>query len=217
MRLDIDFFHCKEVVDVLKETDKDSKNIFGYYSSQRMKDWQEILSLYQRDNLFLAEAAQTLQRFIQFEIPAIRRGIQKAEQGIGEAQKKEADHGKQAENARGAYERELKKFGIKGEKVKRELFDLAKDLPLTFDQLAQEAGAFLDAITYFEDFQSYVLAVKDEAQPVDLLKRLAVKGKDMTVFEWKFGKAPVEVQRAELQFEEEKASGNSCSFHVSRR
>lgn len=38
--LDINYFHCKEIVEILKETEKDSKNIFGYYSSQRMKDWQ---------------------------------------------------------------------------------------------------------------------------------------------------------------------------------
>lgn len=38
--LDINYFHCKEIVDILKETEKDSKNIFGFYSSQRMKDWQ---------------------------------------------------------------------------------------------------------------------------------------------------------------------------------
>jgi len=31
------YFKCLKIVDVLKSTEKDSKNIFGRYSSQRMK------------------------------------------------------------------------------------------------------------------------------------------------------------------------------------
>ena len=31
------YYKCKKIVDVLKDTEKDSKNIFGMYSSQRMK------------------------------------------------------------------------------------------------------------------------------------------------------------------------------------
>jgi len=31
------YFKCVKIVDVLKDTEKDSKNIFGMYSSQRMK------------------------------------------------------------------------------------------------------------------------------------------------------------------------------------
>lgn len=50
---DINFFHCKKIVEILKETEAATKNIFGRYSSQRMKDWQEIVSLYERDNVYL--------------------------------------------------------------------------------------------------------------------------------------------------------------------
>ena len=34
---DINYFHCKEIVDLLKETTDGSRNLFGRYSSQRMK------------------------------------------------------------------------------------------------------------------------------------------------------------------------------------
>lgn len=40
-------------MEILKETEADSKNIFGFYSSQRMKDWQEIIKLYEKDNVYL--------------------------------------------------------------------------------------------------------------------------------------------------------------------
>ena len=34
---DINYFHCLRIVELLKDTEKGSKNIFGMYSSQRMK------------------------------------------------------------------------------------------------------------------------------------------------------------------------------------
>ena len=39
--LDINYFHCTQIVEILKETEADTKSIFGRYGSQRMKDWQE--------------------------------------------------------------------------------------------------------------------------------------------------------------------------------
>lgn len=35
--LDIHYFHCLRIVDLLKGTEASTKNIFGRYSSQRMK------------------------------------------------------------------------------------------------------------------------------------------------------------------------------------
>ena len=34
---DINYFHCQRIVALLKETEDGTKNIFGRYSSQRMK------------------------------------------------------------------------------------------------------------------------------------------------------------------------------------
>lgn len=76
----INYFHCVKIVDILKETEADSKNLFGRYGSQRMKDWQEIVKLYERDNLYLAEAANILVRNVNFEVPGLKKQIAKFEQ-----------------------------------------------------------------------------------------------------------------------------------------
>ena len=39
----INYFHCLRIVEILKETEADSKNFFGQYGSKRMKDWKEIV------------------------------------------------------------------------------------------------------------------------------------------------------------------------------
>lgn len=76
----INYFHCQKIVEILKETEADSKNLFGRYGSQRMKDWQEILKCYEKDNIYLAEAAQMLFRNITYEIPSLKKQITKEEQ-----------------------------------------------------------------------------------------------------------------------------------------
>uniref|UniRef100_A0A1I7RP62 CDK5RAP3-like protein n=1 Tax=Bursaphelenchus xylophilus TaxID=6326 RepID=A0A1I7RP62_BURXY len=206
----INFFHCKEIVEILKETEKDSKNVFGFYSSQRMKDWQEIVDLYKKNNVFLAESAQILQRLVQFEIPALRRGNQRAENQIKEAQKREVDAVKQAEDARNSYQRELKRFGIKGEKIKKELLDLAKDLPTKFNELAKEASQFLPAAEFFENVQKYNEV--GDIQKLELLKRLGEKGVDFTVYEWKNGKEPKEIKRIDFHEDEKEVQDDEIDF-----
>lgn len=76
----INYFHCQKIVEILKETEADSKNLFGRYGSQRMKDWQEILKCYEKEHLYLAEAAQMLVRNINYEIPSLKKQIAKEEQ-----------------------------------------------------------------------------------------------------------------------------------------
>jgi hypothetical protein len=64
----------------LKETEADTRSLFGRYGSQRMKDWQEVVRLYEKDNVYLAEAAQILMRNVAYEIPGIKKSITKYEQ-----------------------------------------------------------------------------------------------------------------------------------------
>jgi hypothetical protein len=45
-----------------------------------MKDWQEVVRLYEKDNVYLAEAAQILMRNVAYEIPGIKKSITKYEQ-----------------------------------------------------------------------------------------------------------------------------------------
>ena len=80
MFTDINYFHCLQVVEILKETEADTRSLFGRYGSQRMKDWQEVVRLYEKDNVFLAEASQMLMRNVAYEIPGTKKSIAKCEQ-----------------------------------------------------------------------------------------------------------------------------------------
>jgi len=198
----INFFHCREIVEILRETEKDTKNIFGYYSSQRMKDWQEIVDLYKKDHLFLVECAQILQRLVQYEVPSLKKSIQKAENTITESAKKEQDYIKMASDAKNAYKKELAKFEIKGDHLKRELGNLAKDLPTKFEELATEAFEINAPIAYYDAFRDFVGLNNGEVF-VPLLRKLARKGKDVTVYEWKYDKEPKKIKRPAFDIEQD--------------
>ena len=77
---DINYFHCCQIIEILKETEADTKNLFGVYGSKRMKEWQEIVRLYQKDSVYLAEAANILLRNVKYEIPNIKKQIAKFKQ-----------------------------------------------------------------------------------------------------------------------------------------
>ncbi len=76
----IHYFNCLKIVEILKETEKNSKNIFGMYSSQRMKDWNNIVSAFQKNNVYLGEVSSILQRNVAYEIPALKKSINKCQQ-----------------------------------------------------------------------------------------------------------------------------------------
>lgn len=77
---DINYFHCLQIIEILKETEADTRSLFGRYGSQRMKDWQEVVRLYEKENVYLAEACQILMRNVAYEIPGIKKSIAKYEQ-----------------------------------------------------------------------------------------------------------------------------------------
>jgi len=77
-----------------------------------MKDWQEILKLYQRDNLNLAEGASILGRTVTYEIPALKRLSTKLEQRQAECLKQEATCKKQAQDYRDKFIHSCTQLGL---------------------------------------------------------------------------------------------------------
>ncbi len=65
----INYFDCPKIFELLKSANEpETKTLFGQYTSKRMKDWTEITKLYERDNIFLAEAAHLLISYINYDL-----------------------------------------------------------------------------------------------------------------------------------------------------
>ncbi|KAK2505545.1 hypothetical protein MC885_019909 [Smutsia gigantea] len=110
----IHYFHCLRIVDLLKGTEASTKNIFGRYSSQRMKasDWQEIVALYEKDNTYLVELSSLLVRNVNYEIPSLKKQIAKCQQLQQEYSRKEEEGQAGAGEMREQFYHSCKQYGI---------------------------------------------------------------------------------------------------------
>ncbi|KAE9414406.1 hypothetical protein Angca_006802, partial [Angiostrongylus cantonensis] len=208
----INYFHCLRIVEILQDTEKGTKNFLGYYSSQRMKDWQEIQSLYKKNNLYLAESAQILQRVVQYEIPALKRQITKAEQALEESVRKEDDYSKQVEDGKKMYEKELTRLGIQGHCLRAELLALAADLPTFIAKLADEIVRLREPHEYYVAFRHYVHQRNNsQVKLLPLINLIIRKGVQATTFEYKYGVAPdsVETQSYDLLLKQDKVKATN--------
>uniref|UniRef100_A0A671WQ85 CDK5 regulatory subunit associated protein 3 n=1 Tax=Sparus aurata TaxID=8175 RepID=A0A671WQ85_SPAAU len=188
----IHYFHCLRIVEILKGTEASSKNIFGRYSSQRMKDWQEIVSLYEADNVYLAEVASLLSRNVSYEGPALRKQLAKAQQLQQELSRREVECQSSASDLRERYYAACKQYGITGENVARELQALVKDLPAVLEEVGKDAAKLEEHIKLYTAFTNFVC---EWSEPVLPLLTFAQKKGNATFYEWRTGKVPTVVER----------------------
>ncbi|XP_031699422.1 CDK5 regulatory subunit-associated protein 3 [Anarrhichthys ocellatus] len=188
----IHYFHCLRIVEILKGTEASSKNIFGRYSSQRMKDWQEIVSLYETDNFYLAEVASLLSRNVSYEGPALRKQLAKAQQLQQELSRREVECQSSAADLRERYYAACKQYGITGENVARELQALVKDLPAVLGEVGKDAAKLAEQIKLYTAFTNFVC---DWSEPVLPMLTFAQKRGNTTFYEWRTGNVPAVIER----------------------
>ncbi|XP_028989046.1 CDK5 regulatory subunit-associated protein 3 isoform X2 [Betta splendens] len=188
----IHYFHCLRIVEILKGTEASSKNIFGRYSSQRMKDWQEIVSLYETDNVYLVEVASLLSRNVSYEGPALRKQLAKTQQMQQDLSRREVECQRSAADLRERYYVACKQYGVKGDNVARELQALVKDLPIVLEEVGKDTAKLNEQIQLYSTFTNFVC---EWSEPVLPLLTFVQKNGNTTYYEWRTGKVPTVVER----------------------
>ncbi|KAG6441698.1 hypothetical protein O3G_MSEX001996 [Manduca sexta] len=209
----INYFHCLKIIDILKETEADTKNLFGRYGSQRMKDWQDVVRNYEKDNLYLAEAAQMLVRNINYEIPGLKKQIAKEEQVQAECEKKHLDYLKNVASSKSEFLQLCKQLGIQGDKIKRELVDRLKELPEIYDKIGKSLKPLQPGFQLYSAFTKYIL--EDKAMEVLPLLQYVVEHGNTTVYEWSYGEPPLSVEPDPIHIEfedEDQGAGDQIDF-----
>nr|SVE74239.1 EOG090X07S9 [Daphnia barbata] len=200
----INYFHCLQIVEILKETEADTRSIFGRYGSQRMKDWQEVVRLYEKDNVYLAEACQVLMRNVVHEIPGIKKSILKYEQVQHESEKKEGECVKNAQDFRDKYKSLTNQLGIEGKNIKKELTALLTSLPEMYKEVAKEAQKTKEAADFYRSFLKEIIPGNSDLTCLPMLQYIIEKG-DTTVYEWRYGEPPLRIEEPILHDEPEAA------------
>lgn len=185
----LNYFDCKEVLEILKLVDGEGKTLFGQYTAPRVKEWAELLKAYEQGNVFLAECGQQLTRCVNFLIPHLKHQISRNQQIIRDSSRQEEDFKLSAATLKEKYEASCQEMGIKGANVKVELSQLLQELPQVYDHALQLLPSTLPAITCYLNFLRSIGSVVKEDQFLPMLSYVLKHG-NVTVYQWRHDEAP---------------------------
>ncbi|KAH8331478.1 hypothetical protein KR074_004093, partial [Drosophila pseudoananassae] len=190
-RTNINYYHVKEIIEILKQTEKDTKSVFGTYGSQRMKDWQEICRLYEKNATYLAETAQIFVRNVNYEIPGVRKQMTKLEQQTDESLKRAQDLNKPETQFLSEHAALLDQLGVKGENLHTEFLEVLSGLPDLYAKSLQGIGNIQAGIDLYAE-------VSGHKQPLPVLSHLVEFG-NTTVYQYIHKEAPLVVEEPPIR------------------
>lgn len=155
-----------------------------------MKDWQEILRLYEKDNIYLAEAAQIYVRNVNYEVPGIRKQMTKLEQQSDECLKRVQDLSKPETQLLAEHAALLQQLGIKGENLREEFLQVLSTLPDMHANSIRNIGKLQEAIDLFSEGSDKLC--------LPILRHLKEFG-NTTVYQYIHKEAPLTVEEPSIK------------------
>ncbi|GBF99758.1 hypothetical protein Rsub_12533 [Raphidocelis subcapitata] len=139
--------------------------------------WDAIVKAYEKQNVFMGEAASTMVANVDYELPYLRKQAARYSQLIADAERRGSEYVKAAATCANNFKQESARLGIAGASVRAELAQLGASLPAAFEAiLPQLRGEGLGAaIDYYRHFVAYAAAAASgepqaavDAAPEDL-------------------------------------------------
>ncbi|GAB1606404.1 CDK5 regulatory subunit-associated protein 3-like [Argonauta hians] len=190
----INYFHVKEIMVLLsKDSESGKKNILGQYSNELTKAWSDISNLYEKNNLYLAESAQIISRNVNYEIPDLKRQIARCQQIEKDCLKKESDSTTKVADYKHKYQTSCKKFGIKGDKIKSELFKLVDELPQLLEELVVAVKSLNPIVEYYQNFVKFLVERNTMCEDSMFMVKFIITKGNCSVYEWRTGEKPVSI------------------------
>ena len=153
------------MLSLLKEAgESDSKNFFGQYSSKRMKEWSDIIKLYEKDNILLAEASHILISLINYDIPSFKKTIDLSNKQAQDLERKQNEWEKNLVSYQHKYQHSIQELGIQGIDVRNEISSLISQihsLLVDVTSLAKDIK-IATAIKYYEEFNKFTSITGDK-------------------------------------------------------